>query len=46
MVNIKAVKNKKKNRAHICTTYSTFRTLNDPTDKNAFGQFGWFSRFG
>ncbi len=23
-----------------------FLSLNDPTDKNAFGQFGWFSRVG
>ncbi len=23
-----------------------FFSLNDPTDKNAFGQFGWFSRSG
>ncbi len=23
-----------------------FLSLNDPTDKNAFGQFGWFSRIG
>ncbi len=23
-----------------------FLSLNDPTDENAFGQFGWFSRVG
>ncbi len=23
-----------------------FLSLNDPTDKNAFGPFGWFSRIG
>ncbi len=31
MVNIEAVKNKKKNGAHICTTYSTC-ILNSSTD--------------